>query len=94
MAQGEQYICERCGQETRADVVKSAFWEDDRLVVVEDIPAQVCDTCMEQYYDENTIAQLDILRGRGFSEDDASSLLQVPVFSLKKVRKPEPRVEP
>ena len=89
--QGDEHRCGRCGQQTRAGMVKSAFWERDRLVVIEDIPARVCDTCAEQYYDDTTIARLDLLRGRGLSENDVRAVLQVPVFTLKTARPPEPR---
>lgn len=62
--------------------VRSAFWHEDRLVVVEEIPAIVCDACHEQFYDDRTVVMLDLLRGDGFPADRAKAELLVPVFSL------------
>lgn len=75
--------CTNCGGgDVRPAAVKSAFWHDDRLVVVEDIPALRCGACGEQFYDDNTVLVLDLLRGRGFAEGQASSRISVPVFSF------------
>jgi YgiT-type zinc finger domain-containing protein len=75
--------CANCGS---ADVhmgqVRSAFWQDDRLVVVEGIPALVCGACAEQFYDDSTVVGLDLLRGDGFPPEDARAELRVPVFSF------------
>lgn len=79
--------CANCGEETRSENVKSAFWQDGQLFVIEDIPAQVCDRCKEQYYDDQTVAQLELLRAGGLRPEHAVSELQVPVFSLKRYRK-------
>jgi YgiT-type zinc finger domain-containing protein len=75
--------CTSCGspdvQERR---VRSAFWQDDRLVVVEDIPALVCGACGEHSYADNTVVALDLMRGGGFPADQARGELRVPVFSF------------
>ena len=75
--------CANCGS---ANVsirhVRSAFWQDDRLVVVEDIPALVCGACAEQFYDDATVVGLDLLRGGGFPAQEARTELRVPVFSF------------
>jgi YgiT-type zinc finger domain-containing protein len=75
--------CASCGS---ANVsirrVRSAFWQDERLVVVEDIPALVCGACAEQFYDDATVVGLDLLRGGGFPVEDARIELSVPVFSF------------
>ncbi len=76
--------CANCGsthlREARA---RSAFWHEDRLVVVEDIPALVCDDCSQQFYDDNTAVVLDLLRGDGFPPEQARGELRVPVFSFR-----------
>jgi len=83
--------CTQCGggelHETR---VRSAFWEGDRLVVVEDIPALVCSACGEQFFDDNTAIRLDLLRGAGFPDAMARSELRVPVFCLDPAAAEEP----
>jgi YgiT-type zinc finger domain-containing protein len=76
--------CTNCGglDVHRADV-RSAFWQDDRLVVVEDIPALVCGACGEQFYDDSTVVVLDLLRGEDFPVEKARAELRVPVFSFR-----------
>jgi YgiT-type zinc finger domain-containing protein len=75
--------CPRCSQPMRSATVKTAVWRDDRLFVVEDIPAQVCDSCMEQFYDEETTEALRRLTGEGFSSVEAKREILVPIFSLE-----------
>ncbi len=67
----------------RPALVKTAIWQDDRLYVVEDIPAQVCDFCMEQYYDEQVTDTLRRLTEEGFPSIRAKREILVPVFSLE-----------
>lgn len=76
--------CAHCGGgPVRAIQVRSAFWHQDRLVVVDDIPALVCDACHEQSYDDSTVVVLDLLRGDGFPVEKARGEMRVPVFSLR-----------
>lgn len=73
--------CMACGSaEVHASRVRSAFWHDDRLVVVDGIPALVCERCGEQFYDDRTAIGLDILRGSGFPTGQAVRTLEVAVF--------------
>jgi YgiT-type zinc finger domain-containing protein len=82
--------CQHCGSTTlHAGSVRSAFWHGERLVVVEDIPALVCDACHEQFYDDLTAVRLDLLRGAGFPDLQAQRELRVPVFSLRDRPPPE-----
>ncbi len=83
--------CEQCGSsDIRSEFVRSAFWHEDRLVVVEDIPAAVCGNCHEQFYDDVTVMRIDQLRGDGFPAEKARGELRAPVFSLRD-RAGEPR---
>ena len=76
--------CGHCGgRDLRPQTIRSAFWQDDRLVVIEDIPAVVCMNCHEQYYDDTTAVLLDLLRGDGFPPEKAVREITVPVFSLR-----------
>lgn len=76
--------CSRCGgSDLRATTMRSAFWDDDRLVVVEDIPAIVCQKCHEHYYEDMTVVLLDLLRGDGYPPEKALREITVPVFSLR-----------
>jgi YgiT-type zinc finger domain-containing protein len=78
-----QMLCPRCHGATVATMVRTAIWRGDALVVVEDIPAQVCQECVEQYYDEDVSDALRTLMERGFPISEAKKELQVPVFSLE-----------
>jgi YgiT-type zinc finger domain-containing protein len=81
--QQSQVTCTNCGSaNVSAGRVRSAFWQDDRLVVVEGIPALVCGACAEQFYDDTTVVGLDLLRGEGFPAEKARTELRVPVFSF------------
>ncbi|QWG12058.1 YgiT-type zinc finger protein [Bradyrhizobium sediminis] len=83
---GEQpgAVCPGCGgSDIGMAQVRSAFFHEDRLVVVEDIPALVCAGCNEQFYDDRTVVWLDLLRGAGFPTERARDELRVPVFSFR-----------
>ncbi|HEU0201649.1 MAG TPA: type II toxin-antitoxin system MqsA family antitoxin [Burkholderiaceae bacterium] len=76
--------CTNCGSaDLHLSNVRSAFWQDDRLVVVEDIPALVCRTCGEQFYDDETVVALDLLRGAGFPPERARAEVRALVFSYR-----------
>ena len=73
--------CTGCDSEDVVErPVRSAFWHDDRLVVVEGIPALVCRRCGEQFYDDAPAIGLDLLRGSGFPAERAQRTIEVPVF--------------
>jgi len=73
--------CTNCGSaDVQSGYVRSAFWHDERLVVVEGIPALVCSACSERFYDDSTVVGLDLLRGGGFPAESAIDELRVPVF--------------
>jgi YgiT-type zinc finger domain-containing protein len=84
MSSGESSgaVCPGCGgSDIGVFNTRSAFFHDDRLVVVEDIPALVCASCNERFYDDQTAVVLDLLRGDGFPPDKAREEIRVPVFS-------------
>lgn len=75
--------CTNCDSaDVHASHVRSAFWQGDRLVMVEGIPALVCRRCGEQFYADSTAIGLDLLRGRGFPQEEALHTLEVPVFDF------------
>lgn len=77
-------VCSICGNGKLHKLeVNSAIWHNDKLVVVEDIPALVCDMCHEQYFDDTTVLMLDLMRADGFRDDTADRKLNVPVFSYR-----------
>lgn len=82
--------CPACeSTNVRSAYVRSAFWHDDRLVVIEDLPALVCNTCGEQFYDDATMLLIDRLRATNFPAGDAVRELCVPVFSCRSVASSE-----
>lgn len=75
--------CPQCeSTRLRRHLVKSAFWHDDQLILVEDIPAIVCEACGERFYDDATATVLDLMQGDGFPAGQATRHLSVPVFSF------------
>ena len=75
--------CPRCGEGMRAGIVKTAMWYDEKLYVVEDVMARICDKCIEQFYDEEVTDALRRLTEDGFPFAEAKGEITVPVFSLK-----------
>ena len=62
--------------------VKTVIWQGDQLVVVEDIPAQVCSSCLEQYYDDSVTDALRRLTEDKFPAAEINREVLVPFFSL------------
>lgn len=73
-------VCESAN--TGVAFVRSAFWHNDRLVVIDDVPALVCRACGEQFYDDGTVRVIDRMRANGFPPEDAVGELTVPVFTF------------
>ena len=83
--------CPRCGEAMAAAAVRTAIWREDRVAIVEDIPARVCGACAEQFYDEDVTDALRGLVEQGLPPEEAAREITVPVFSLKgRVRKRKP----
>lgn len=75
--------CERCNTGIlHPDLISTAFWQDDGLVVVRNIPALVCPDCGEQYIDDRTVVRLDHLRGRDFAGLPAIDEVIVPILDF------------
>jgi len=75
--------CPKCGVAMRPSIAKTAIWIAERLYVVEDIPSQFCDSCMDQFYDEDVTDAIRRLTERGFPPSEANREIMVPVFSLE-----------
>ena len=65
-----------------ATIVRTTIWQGDRVAIVEDIPAHVCDACLEQFYDDAVSEALRRLAEEGFPAAQAEREISVPVFSL------------
>jgi len=57
------------------------LWKGNALIVVEDIPALVCRSCGERYFEDETAMALDMMRGGRGTSGDPARILQVPVYS-------------
>lgn len=81
--------CQSCATGRLArDRVNTALWSGDRLVVVEDVPALVCQSCGEQFYEDETAMRLDMMKGGGFPPEGAAREMVVSVFSFAMPRRP------
>ena len=79
--------CPRCNKLTYPGLVRTNIWQgegegEERLIIVEDIPAQLCEQCGEQYYDPLTTETL-----RALMEELAAAtpkrVMEVSVYSLE-----------
>ncbi len=75
--------CPRCGAGMRPSIAKTAIWIGERVFIVEDVPARVCDSCVEQFYDEDVTDAIRRLTEQGFPSAEAKREILVPVFSLQ-----------
>lgn len=82
-AMGLRIVCDHCADGVlKSTCITTAFWQDDGLVVIRNIPAMVCPTCGEEYVDDATVVALDRMRGAGFAGCVAAEPLPVPVFDF------------
>src|SRR3972149_1143851 len=93
MYRQEPSECPRCQRLMQAAMGRTNIWQGDCLIVVEDIPAQMCEQCGEQFYDDLVAEAL-----RSFVEKredvDPKRVIEVPVYSLEgHVRVPPPPAE-
>ena len=87
--------CPRCGNNLREGLVRTAIWKQDRLFVVEDIPAHVCDFCVDQYYGDDVTDALRRLTQDDLGDAEPTRIESVPVYSLEgRLPPPRPDNEP
>ena len=79
-------LCKYCKSETVEDVIKSVFWLDGEPIVLENIPARVCQRCGQQFYDVETAERITALKKSRCGAAMVSKSILVPVFSLTDVR--------
>jgi YgiT-type zinc finger domain-containing protein len=76
--------CKYCESETVEELVKSAFWVNEQLIAVENIPAWVCQHCKAQFYDDETAETIAALEKLRAVPDEAIRNVTASVFSLTK----------
>ena len=89
-ANQKSHTCKYCDANTRENVVNMCLWEGERLIVIEGLPARVCEECLEQYYDNDSLVRIDQLRAKSFPVEQAKRVMEVPVFSLPADELPDP----
>jgi len=72
--------CKYCGFDTYQDVIKAALWTDGGLVVVEDIPARLCEGCGEQFFEQKITQRIEKLLA--CSAAKAKQQIRVPLYSM------------
>lgn len=87
-ASPETLLCKYCESQTHEDTVKTAFWAAGGLVAVEDIPAQVCEGCGQQFYADETARKIAELTEHGLPAEKANRKMFAAVFSLGEVEVP------
>jgi YgiT-type zinc finger domain-containing protein len=74
--------CKYCESETVEKLVKSAFWANEQLIAVENIPARVCQECEVHFYDDETAETIATLGQLRAVPDGAKRDVTASVFSL------------
>ena len=69
--------CDTCGGPVVAQEVTYRILLDDKLIVVEDVPAKVCIQCGEKLYSAETVEHL---QRTAWEQKSPSRVLETPVF--------------
>ncbi|WP_456473683.1 type II toxin-antitoxin system MqsA family antitoxin [Candidatus Pyrohabitans sp.] len=75
--------CAICGGRLKEDRVKVELWVKDELIVIEDVPARVCEACGEKYFSAEVSKTIDYLIS---ARPKAKKRLDVPVFTFKEAQ--------
>jgi len=76
--------CKYCGCETNEDIIKAALWTNEGLIVIEDIPARLCEGCGEQFFEEEITQRIQQVITYPVSK--AKRQIRAPVYSLSQVK--------
>ena len=82
-ADGILFVCDRCPDHAlHPATIRTAFWQNDNLAIVQGIPAMVCPNCGTEYVDDATVVRLDRLRAGSFRGRMQAPPLLVPVYDF------------
>ena len=73
------FECEYCSGEFRQRKVTVDHWYEGKLVIIKDVPVDVCQECGQRYYAAATLDQLDTLAQ---NSDAAPERISVPVMVM------------
>jgi YgiT-type zinc finger domain-containing protein len=79
---GPYHSCAACDGRTEARRVSLPLWTFRGLILIEDVPAEVCEECGEQSYDEDTGAAIGRLVHEGYPKSRVHHEISVPVFAM------------
>jgi YgiT-type zinc finger domain-containing protein len=71
--------CDVCGGVMTEDMVTYTIQLDDKLVIVEHVPAKVCGQCGERLYAPETVERLQSMV---WGQRSPARMLQTPVFDF------------
>jgi YgiT-type zinc finger domain-containing protein len=73
--------CQFCGGTVKKQTVNLDLWKKEKLYVIKNVPAKVCEQCGEKYFSSKIYGIIDKLLKEKSKPDDT---MVVPVLSLKK----------
>ncbi|WP_173931762.1 type II toxin-antitoxin system MqsA family antitoxin [Chelativorans sp. Marseille-P2723] len=82
-ANGSSPQCGSCGGKLEDKLVDVTMWTGRGLVVIENVPAQVCQDCQEQFYEKDAAMKIQELVSQGFPSSRLVREIKVPIYSLK-----------
>jgi YgiT-type zinc finger domain-containing protein len=73
--------CQVCGGAVKEQTVNLDLWKKEKLYVIKNVPAKVCEQCGEKYFSSKIYGIIDKLLKEKSKPDDT---MVVSVLSLKK----------
>ena len=70
--------CSACNSQTTAKKITYTQWFNGELIVVENVPADVCQNCGEEYFSPATVDKIQ----KVIESHHVSKTIKVPVFQL------------
>ncbi len=72
-------VCNVCHGQVNQTTTRYTQWLDNRLVVVENVPAWVCEQCGETYFAPEIVEKLQALI---WSNAEPARVIEAPVYDL------------
>lgn len=68
-----------CGGKTTKKLVTAENWWGNEFMLIENVPAWVCDNCGEQYFEPKVCEELDRLRQ---APPASKKMIKIPVYNF------------
>ncbi len=75
--------CFLCGGKMTKKLVTAENWWGEKLTLIENVPAWVCENCGEQYFEPEVCEKLDHMRE---VPPATKKVMQIPVYNFPKER--------